>query len=624
MRRVTILILAAIAASAQALPHRAIEFTVAALDAHGKPVTDLRREEFSIVEEGQPRDLYNLRFDGGSEEILGKCDPGFFTNRSGCASGPPRNFTLSASSGLEAHARHMASATGRKNLIWTGELEGSEDALREAARRVAAMGVSVYPVAGPHAELLADVTGGRVSEDAAHASRLAANDTKGSYTLEFFGEGEPDGRWHEVAVGVSRRGVKLIYKQGYVAERAQLDSSWTELQWGSALSEKITGATLHLDANCDVTPVQTVNRLSCRLQIADRDVGLLADGAQWRGDLEVELVEKSGEGHYQTQQSHVPFRLTAEQVARLELQATTYAAKWSIGTAIESVRLIVHDRHSDHYAILDMPLAEIPAPRAAGQPTAPYVPPPDADPFIERARETALSFLNTLPNYVVRENTTREQMGPGGQWKIKDRISAEIVYENGRESTRDITLNGEPATPRKIEETGTWSTGQFAGTLKALFDPASKARFRARGAGKVGGHAARVYSYVIERVNSGWVLSSQGRSYVTAYHGTVWLDAETARTLRFEMKSNDVPGDFPLARAESSTEFGMVHIGSGGYLLPENSVAMACNRVKTAPAGPRRMPIAVGESCARNVIQFSQYKQFGVESNISFGPGHVP
>jgi hypothetical protein len=381
-------------------------------------------------------------------------------------------------------------------------------------------------------------------------------------------------------------------------------------------------ATLPLDARCQLDPGKTASTLTCKLQIPNRHLSFLPTDDQVRAEIECAVVEKISTDRYQMQHSRFSIRLTAGQTGELETKATVYTGKWPISTDVTTVRLIVRDRLSSNYATLDLPVESIP-PTRTGTDEPPAAPlPPDADPFIGKAREATLSFLKELPNYVVREHTNREVQGRiNGMWTVNDRISAEVVFESGKETIRDVTLNGLPTTVRQLEETGTWSTGQFAGTLKGIFDPESKAVFRERGTAKVGGRDALVYDYSIERANSGWKLSSVGETYITAYRGTVWLDRETARTLRFDMKAHAIPQSFRLDRAESSTVFGPVRIGEKTYLMPENSTALACSRVSGAGFGMRNRP-AVSQACTRNVIQFSDYKQFGVESNITFTPGH--
>ncbi len=621
-----LLFASAVLGRAQPAPQRLVEFTVVALDGKGKPVTDLGRNEFSIVEDGQPRDTSFFRFEGEPEPAPAPCIPGLFTNRSGCTPGSPENAVATAGDaslpGLEALARHLASVPGRKSIVWAGAPDGSDAEIRAAAQRLATLGVAVYPVNGAAgATDLAAITGGRVVESAARGAEIAANDVRGAYTVGFYVREDPAGRWHDVAVGVERHGVKLTYREGYRPE-TPADRDWSDEQWSEAMSESLTSATLPVDARCELTPGKDAPTLTCKLLVPDTYLGFLPADGQLRAELETALIEKASDDRFQMQQSRVNVRVSAALAEDLASRATQYTSKWKIGSEISKVRLIVRDRLTSRYATLDLPVASIPPPRTESEETAPAPLPPDADPFIGKAREAALSFLNTLPNYVVRQDTTREaQMPRTGLWAPKDRISVEVVYDAGKESVRDPSLNGKPATVRTIEETGTWSTGQFAGTLKALFEAQSKTVFRERGKAKAGGREARVYDFEVQKANSGWVLSENGRTYVTAYRGAIWLDPETARTLRLEMKARGIPNDFPLDRAESSTEFGKVHIGGMEYLLPSNSMAMACTRAQSQPTVGRRGGSVASDDCARNVIHFSGYRQFGVESNISFGPG---
>ncbi len=69
-----------------------IEFSVVALDGDGHPVTDLTKDDISIAEQGQPRDVAFFRFVGAAG--VHKPEPlpwGVFTNRAEYTEGPPAN-----------------------------------------------------------------------------------------------------------------------------------------------------------------------------------------------------------------------------------------------------------------------------------------------------------------------------------------------------------------------------------------------------------------------------------------------------------------------------------------------------------------------------------------------------
>ena len=98
--------------------------------------------------------------------------------------------------------------------------------------------------------------------------------------------------------------------------------------------------------------------------------------------------------------------------------------------------------------------------------------------LIEKAREAAATFLESLPNYVCQEQTTRyvsETRQPS--WNVVDIVSAEVVYDDHQESYRNLQINGKP-TKKSPEDSGAWSTGEFGTILANLFAPQTDADFK--------------------------------------------------------------------------------------------------------------------------------------------------
>jgi len=88
-----------------------IEFTVSALDSKGKPITDLKKEEIQVIEEGQRRALAFFRLEGeivaGSPQPL---PPHIYSNRIEYTAGPPRNVTAILLDALNTPAADQISA----------------------------------------------------------------------------------------------------------------------------------------------------------------------------------------------------------------------------------------------------------------------------------------------------------------------------------------------------------------------------------------------------------------------------------------------------------------------------------------------------------------------------------
>ncbi|MBZ5584671.1 MAG: hypothetical protein LAQ30_21165 [Acidobacteriia bacterium] len=231
------------------------------------------------------------------------------------------------------------------------------------------------------------------------------------------------------------------------------------------------------------------------------------------------------------------------------------------------------------------------------------------DPLIRKTADTALDFTETLPNYVCTEMIARYQSDRNPpNWQALDVVGAEVVYENGKEDYRKVTVNGK-AVNKKIEDTGgAWSTGEFGTVLINLFNPATAAEFHYRKDSRINGINTKEYAYSVAQPNSHWTVQTGSQSYRPAFSGAVWIDPTTNRVLRIEMEGKGFPGDFPLDHVESATDYDYVRLGgTKQYLLPVHSETLSCQRGTS--------------NCSHNVIDFRNYHKFEGESTIQYGDG---
>ncbi len=240
---------------------------------------------------------------------------------------------------------------------------------------------------------------------------------------------------------------------------------------------------------------------------------------------------------------------------------------------------------------------------AASSPPSVRIEEPMEDPQIVKARRAAAEFTSTLPNYVVRQHTTRYWSDTAKvDWRPLDVLSLVVVYENGKESYRDIRLNNKLVSKSLEELSGTVSQGEFGTTLADLFSYSTHAEFRRRGSSSVAGRPAWRFDFQVPLESSHWTIRIGSQSIRPAYKGTVWVDRETARVLRIEMQAQELPGDYPLDISEWVVEYGMVKLGSREFLVPVKAEVLACWR------GSAR--------CSRNVTEFRNYRRFTGESDI--------
>jgi hypothetical protein len=225
--------------------------------------------------------------------------------------------------------------------------------------------------------------------------------------------------------------------------------------------------------------------------------------------------------------------------------------------------------------------------------------------LIEQAREAAANFLETLPNYVCQEQTTRyvsETRQPS--WNVVDIVSAEVVYDDHQESYRNLQINGRP-TKKSPEDSGAWSTGEFGTILGNLFAPQSATDFKYVQEDTIAHRAASVFDFKVLRVRSSWKIWVPGQYVVPSYKGSVWIDKQTGQALRIEMQAKDIPEAFPEISVETAVDYDIISLGSADkFLLPVQAQALSCWRNSN--------------ECQRNVIEFRNYHKFEGESIIKF------
>ncbi len=92
-------------------------------------------------------------------------------------------------------------------------------------------------------DILADVTGGRAfknTNDLTAGVSAAANDMRGSYSVGFYVPDSGDHRWHGFDVRVSRPGVRVLHRKGYMAlAPVRQPVNWVESEWQAAMQNPL-------------------------------------------------------------------------------------------------------------------------------------------------------------------------------------------------------------------------------------------------------------------------------------------------------------------------------------------------------------------------------------------------
>lgn len=254
-----------------------------------------------------------------------------------------------------------------------------------------------------------------------------------------------------------------------------------------------------------------------------------------------------------------------------------------------------------------------PQPQMTGQPTAETRRSPlsvlaqtSDDPIIEKAREVSAQYAGNLPNFFCQQMTTRyESDHPRQGWTALDVVTADVAYEDGKESYKNVKINNK-AVNKSIEDIGgTRSTGEFSSVLEDVMSPYTNAIFKKAGTDTIHGRATWMYGFDVPRERSHWRVEAPSQLYYPAIRGTIWIDKETSRVLRVEMQARNIPVLFPFDTVESATDYDYVRLSTPEpYLLPVDAEVLSCIRGSS--------------NCARNKIEFRNYRKFGTESTITF------
>jgi hypothetical protein len=225
--------------------------------------------------------------------------------------------------------------------------------------------------------------------------------------------------------------------------------------------------------------------------------------------------------------------------------------------------------------------------------------------LINRTKEWAETFTNGLPNFVCQQSTTRYmQESKSSGWQVQDVVTAKVVYEDGKEDYREITVGGKRTNKGMLDLGGSTSTGEFASTLHSLFSGGSQAQFKFYRSTTLQGSPAAIYDFKVALPNSNWFTKIGGQGLRPAYSGSVWIDRSTAQVRRIEMQADNIPKDFPLDSVQWAVDYENVRLGTASFLLPVHAENLACWR-----GSPM---------CTKNEVDFRDYHKYSGESTITF------
>jgi hypothetical protein len=240
----------------------------------------------------------------------------------------------------------------------------------------------------------------------------------------------------------------------------------------------------------------------------------------------------------------------------------------------------------------------------------PDLPAPSLDeqrPVLAQAREAALEYNRSLPDFICTQMVRRYDDMPG-MWRLKDTLEVKLTYFSQKEDYQLLTVNGRPSMRDYETVGGAVSEGEFGSLLRTVFLPESQTDFRWERWAMVRGRPAHVFSFRVEPEHSTYritYLSGMGANRhdtPTGQHGLVFIDRETRRTLRIVANADHIPAGFPVRGVTTVLDFATTAIGGQSWLLPLRAeVRMTTPQFRT-----------------RNLVEFRNYRKFAADTRITF------
>jgi|KBSSwiStaDraftv2_1062776.scaffolds.fasta_scaffold22516_3 hypothetical protein len=246
---------------------------------------------------------------------------------------------------------------------------------------------------------------------------------------------------------------------------------------------------------------------------------------------------------------------------------------------------------------------EIQLPNAPPTPTA-----SEQASLIEAIRNVAVQYTANLPNFICNETIQRQQLSQSSKsWKSLDVHVLEVTFLDGGDVPKLISINGK-ATSKTLNDVGGFtSSGDFGRTLHMIFNPKSDAKFRWERWTSLRGHPTHVFSYSIDKAHSEYDVSfkngSMSKRDFFAWHGLVYVDRETQSVMRLTHETEGIPVDWTISASRGELDYDFAEIDGKRILLPVRGVAGASWR---------------DGSQSRNLMEFSNYRQFSTQTIIRF------
>jgi hypothetical protein len=290
------------------------------------------------------------------------------------------------------------------------------------------------------------------------------------------------------------------------------------------------------------------------------------------------------------------------------LDAATVTELQHLGAGPKTVAVL--KRLSESSASL--PAAAETGPVAKPEPALPPAPSAaEQKQTIEQVRENALTYTQTLPNYLCRQVTKRrvDPTGAGG-WHGTDVIVEQLSFFEQKENYKVVMVNNSMVTNNLQHDQlgGATSSGEFGSILRAIFTPEIRTDFAFKRWTGLHGRWQEVFSFETGESVYSIRHNDSKRTIVARVQGEVFIDRDTKTVTRIHLECEGIPADFPIRSVSLDQDYDFADIGGQQYMLPLHSDVRSRE----------------GRYLSWNEVTFSGYRKFSSDASISFEDTDLP
>jgi hypothetical protein len=220
-----------------------------------------------------------------------------------------------------------------------------------------------------------------------------------------------------------------------------------------------------------------------------------------------------------------------------------------------------------------------------------------------RVREHIRATAAELPNYSCQETMERSIQSSSWQIEFRERLRLEVLFA---ETTELFAWPGSSEfTSEPLQNwigAGAIGNGDFVTELLNLF-VISTATVKYAGIETRDRRALHRFNFHVPLLSSRYTLAVHGKTAITAYSGSFWVDQESLDIVRLETRAEAIPVDLDCSEAHQYVTYGRVRLGIGDRLLPSSGELAIVTRD--------------GHE-SRNTIGFSNCRQYSTSSSLSF------